>query len=66
MQKIYGPFFNNETNGTWHWRKDCPEFPVNPNPKVMISTAPIDMKQLCVTCLLFDKTRTAEISNFKE
>jgi hypothetical protein len=59
MNKFYGPFYEGE-NEIWHWRKDCPDFPSHPNPKMMVSSSFPDKIELCSTCQQLDK-RDSEV-----
>lgn len=62
MNKIYGPFYLGE-NGVWHWHKDCPDYPKNPNPKVMVSSIYPDTIELCSICSKLDKGIKEKNSN---
>lgn len=54
MNKIYGPFYLG-IDETWHWHKQCPQFPDIKKAKSMISSTFPDEIKLCNNCIQLDK-----------
>ncbi|HWA07706.1 MAG TPA: hypothetical protein VG961_14240 [Ignavibacteria bacterium] len=54
MKNFYGPFYRSNISDKWHWRKECPDFPVNTETS-MISSHPLSVTTICEICMKFEK-----------
>lgn len=62
MLKIFGTYARNTLQETWHWRKECPSYPVSDNIEFMVCTSPLPIKELCPDCLEMDIITAKAIS----
>jgi hypothetical protein len=62
MLKIFGTYARNTLQDTWHWRKECPSYPVSDTIEFMVCTSPLPMTELCPDCLEMDIITAKEIS----
>lgn len=54
MKNFHGPYFSHSGEEVWHWRKDCPNFPVV-NYISLISSAEMDKDKLCLLCVKLEE-----------
>jgi hypothetical protein len=65
MNKIYGPFYLG-IDETWHWHKECSQFPDIKKAKSMVSSSFPDEIELCCNCLQLDKKNISGSSARKD
>jgi len=62
MHKIFGTYARDTQQETWHWRKECPSYPVSDKIEYMVCTNQLPMTELCPDCLQMDIITAKAIS----